>query len=405
MNIFHGIKGSPIKKKIILLALFSTLIPLLVVGPITFAFLNKSVENKVSTTVTNLLTIANWNINTFVADIEDISNIVFLSNDIHRYLTHNKKDPKHYMYETSSRNTLSNITVVNKPYIHSIYIGNENHGFLKVNQGDSNMNGNVFSQIEDTTLYHQLLESPWKGQWFNSSKLRLNAGNDQPFLFGRMIRNLGSKAPIGVLLISIDPMIFENMFKEVNIQGNIIVLNREKILYSRNKLEMSPIQLTAIIDGSKENGTVINYIDGRKNIINYHTNENTDWKIVSIVPFENVVQDINQIRLITITLLVIAFIISVVFAIYLSSRITRELGLLRLVTEQMERREIVSGIHFNKEDEIGKIGNRFVELYNRNNELTLRLYKAKVKEKEAELLALQSHINPHFLYNTLNAMF
>ncbi|MED4229081.1 histidine kinase [Neobacillus cucumis] len=28
-----------------------------------------------------------------------------------------------------------------------------------------------------------------------------------------------------------------------------------------------------------------------------------------------------------------------------------------------------------------------------------------MKEKEAELLALQSHINPHFLYNTLNTIF
>jgi two-component system sensor histidine kinase YesM len=76
-----------------------------------------------------------------------------------------------------------------------------------------------------------------------------------------------------------------------------------------------------------------------------------------------------------------------------------------MVTEKMEKRENVLGIHFNNEDELGEIGNRIVHLYNWNNELTKRLYKSQIKEKEAELLALQSHINPHFLYNTLNTIF
>jgi two-component system sensor histidine kinase YesM len=71
----------------------------------------------------------------------------------------------------------------------------------------------------------------------------------------------------------------------------------------------------------------------------------------------------------------------------------------------MEKRETVLGIHFNNEDELGVIGNRIVHLYNWNNDLTKRLYKSQIKEKEAELLALQSHINPHFLYNTLNTIF
>jgi two-component system, sensor histidine kinase YesM len=396
---------SPIKQKIILLALFSTLIPLLVIGPFTFILFNKAIENKVSTTITNLLTIADWNINTLITDIEDISNGIFLSNDIRGYLSNNKVGPSLFRSETASRNTLNNITVVNKPFINSIYIGNENHGLLKINRGESLVKGNEYHLIKDSSFYHQLMNSSWKGQWFNGQKMRLVTADEQPLIFGRMIRNLDTMDSIGVLLISIDPQIFESMFNDVKTKGNILVLDGNHILYSRNDSQITPLQVTNIIEGSENQGTVIKDINGTKNILNYHTNEKTGWKVVSIIPYASAVREVNQIRSITITLLVIGLIISIIFAFTLSKKITKQLGLLRLVTEKMEKRDIISGIEFNKEDEIGKIGNRFVEIYNRNIDLTFKLYESKIKEKEAELMALQSHINPHFLYNTLNTIY
>jgi two-component system sensor histidine kinase YesM len=396
---------SPIKQKIILLALISTLIPLFVIGPFTFILFNKAIENKVATTVTNLLTIADWNIDTLITDIEDISNGIFLSNDIRGYLSNNKVGPSLFRSETASRNTLNNITVVNKPFIHSIYIGNENHGLLKVNRGESLDNGNEYYLIKNSSFYQQLMNSPWKGQWFNGHKMRLVTADEQPLIFGRMIRNLDTMNSIGVLLISIDPQIFEDMFNDVKTKGNILVLDGNHILYTRNDSQISPLQVSNIIDGSENKGTIIKDINGIKNIVNYHTNERTGWKVVSIIPYASAVREVNQIRSITITLLVFGLVISIIFAFTLSRKITKQLGLLRLVTEKMEKRDIISGVEFNKEDEIGKIGNRFVEIYNRNIDLTFKLYESKIKEKEAELRALQSHINPHFLYNTLNTIY
>ena len=40
-----------------------------------------------------------------------------------------------------------------------------------------------------------------------------------------------------------------------------------------------------------------------------------------------------------------------------------------------------------------------------NEKLTTNLYKSLYQEKESELIALQSQINPHFLYNALDSIF
>ncbi|WP_409291318.1 hypothetical protein [Peribacillus sp. SCS-37] len=162
---------SPIKRKIILLALFSALIPLLVIGPLTFIYFSKVIESKVSTTIDNFLTIVDWNIDAFGSSVENLSNDIFLSNEIQSYLTYNKTDAKLYRLETSSLENLNNITVVNNPYINAIYVGNDNHGFLKVNRGERNMKSDIYSEVKKSNIYPRLLQSEWQGEWLNGSDL------------------------------------------------------------------------------------------------------------------------------------------------------------------------------------------------------------------------------------------
>jgi two-component system, sensor histidine kinase YesM len=396
---------SPIKRKIILLALFSALIPLLVIGPFTFIYFNKVIENKVSTTIDNFLTIVDWNINAFGSSVENISNDIFLSNEIQAYLTYKKTDAMLFRLETSSLENLNNVTVVNNPYINAIYVGNENHGFLKINRGERNLKNDIYQTIKKSNIYPRLLNSQWQGEWLNGSNLKLVKDGSHSLLYGRNIRNLGTKEQMGLVLIELDPAYFENMFKNSNPPGDILILDGDKILFSSSNNRFSSPQVAKIIQGREKSGTIKKVMDGTQYFFNYHTNKKTNWDVVSIIPYENIVREVNQLRLVSISLLVMALMFSLVIALFITRRITNQLSLLRMVTEKMEKRETVVGIHFNNEDEIGEIGNQIVHLYNWNNDLTKRLYKSQIKEKEAELLALQSHINPHFLYNTLNTVF
>ena len=57
------------------------------------------------------------------------------------------------------------------------------------------------------------------------------------------------------------------------------------------------------------------------------------------------------------------------------------------------------------DSEIGLLGQKFKEMVNNNLVLRERLLYTKIKQREQELHLLQEQINPHFLYNALDALY
>ncbi|WP_252315959.1 sensor histidine kinase [Sinobaca sp. H24] len=56
----------------------------------------------------------------------------------------------------------------------------------------------------------------------------------------------------------------------------------------------------------------------------------------------------------------------------------------------------------NSQDEVGMLNHRFNEMVLEIGHLIDIRYKLQIQKKEAEIKAMQSQINPHFLYNTLD---
>lgn len=139
-------------------------------------------------------------------------------------------------------------------------------------------------------------------------------------------------------------------------------------------------------------------------LMSYHTSELTNWKLINIIPINDLNKDIYQMRtkttLITIILLFFAFIL----VFLLSKRIANPIKKLVIFMNLVKNGDFNVKIESTGNDEIGILTKTFVSMSTEIKRLINEVYSDKLKQKDLELQMLQNQINPHFLYNTLESI-
>ena len=100
--------------------------------------------------------------------------------------------------------------------------------------------------------------------------------------------------------------------------------------------------------------------------------------------------------------LLLSLVLSVLFALLYSQKITRPLSEISKTTERMKSLDKSALCRVVTGDEIGVLSERFNRMSWELKNYINQSYVAQIKKNEAELTALKSQIYPHFLYNTLD---
>lgn len=154
--------------------------------------------------------------------------------------------------------------------------------------------------------------------------------------------------------------------------------------------------------GDEDEGFERRTIDGKSYLVIERYLTNARWCMVTMIPYSAFIRPILHIQLICLlgsglVLLLIWYIIKRI-ANSITGRVDNLIGHMR----QIESGKTDVYVGDCGEDEIGALYHNFDYMIRKVNRLMDEKYEYGKKVKDAELQALQSQINPHFLYNTLD---
>ncbi|MDU5145647.1 MAG: histidine kinase [Paenibacillus dendritiformis] len=134
-----------------------------------------------------------------------------------------------------------------------------------------------------------------------------------------------------------------------------------------------------------------------------------DLELSSYQPYyRQLLQNTRQMNKIGLALFGVSLLLSIVFVIWLSRSITRPIHMLVRTAKQIAKGNLqIAPPVFRQDDEFRILSEAFRHMLANIRKLIAKDMEHLERErlvKELELRALQSQINPHFLFNTLNAL-
>ena len=212
----------------------------------------------------------------------------------------------------------------------------------------------------------------------------------------------------GVLLIDLSTEKLINLTQQTNLGegGHIIILNDDNsLIYSslqscfNDTCKSREIATNIIIGGSYVE------IDGIRMYANVNTLNSTRWRIATFINVEiiNASRTNMTISLVIIMVATVTLVFSIANGI--TKRITSPLNKLNShMLEIQKHGELYRPLVVDGQKEIVVLSNAFNNMIAEIRVLMKKVLEEQREKRKTELIALQTQINPHFLYNTLDSI-
>ena len=219
-----------------------------------------------------------------------------------------------------------------------------------------------------------------------------------------------ANSEIGVLLVDMNYSSIERLLQKANTKaddtycylmdsnGEIIYHPKQKLIYN-NLYEENNIAAISYDDGSVEEE-----FHGEKRIVTVKTVSYTGWKLVRVVPMGVFEMGISDMRLVVILFVALAMLMIIVINQLVSARIAMPLKKLNDSVKDWESGNMNPDIYVGGSLEVEHLGMTLRSTVEQLRQLMDDIVKEQEKKRKSELDALQSQINPHFLYNTLDSI-
>lgn len=213
----------------------------------------------------------------------------------------------------------------------------------------------------------------------------------------------------GVLLVDMSFGGIEQICKDVDLSstgylylidgdGEIIYHPRQQLIYA-GLLEENNLAAAGYTDGSHQET-----FGGTRREVTVKTVGYTGWKLVGVVPSENLWDNYGQLVLFFLFVVLFSFFLLVFVNLRLSEWITAPVKKLDRAVKELEHGSTEVDFDVGGPGEVEHLSHSVRSMVSTMRHLMDDIIEQEEQKRRSELEVLQSQINPHFLYNTLDSV-
>lgn len=128
------------------------------------------------------------------------------------------------------------------------------------------------------------------------------------------------------------------------------------------------------------------------------------WRIVSISSLDTLLRDISQTLSAFLRTMFLFVSLSLLLSFYTSRRFMAPIQKLHNSIRRVSAGDFSTRVEVTSNDEIGELSEQFNHMVSHTQQLMELVVQEQEAKRKADIIALQSQINPHFLYNTLSSI-
>lgn len=397
-NILHKLEehidNYKIKKKFYLLYIICMLFPLIVTDSIIVYIVVHSERISMYNEMDNIANAVKYSLGSQIEQAVRLSKSIYMDREVNDFMDREYKDP--YEYVTSYQELIKHMWSGNIAVL-------DNIKFTMYSDNNTIVNGGKFARIEKETgsqwyIYFKKSEAS-QLLYFDYDTTKWPAVEPKRKMMFIQKLDFYNEQREKILLIELDYAGINRYLKQMNYLMDIFICCKGRIVLSNGKY-------TSIGEKFEEFN---NYSQ-----VGYKTEMDIYGADMEICVINSKINTLTEIRRNLPVILFLVFLNAVLPAImlrFLHKSFTVRLRILSDTFKNINDENLIEIENVHGEDEIGSLMRSYNKMATRMNSLIQIVYKNKIKEQEmtvarqkAELLALRSQINPHFLFNTLESI-
>ena len=353
------------------------------------------------------LSLITSNLGDKITHISDYAITLSINSNIANVLKENPTVPKneleHFLVNSELTNQTQRIIGLHKNIYAWDILDTENHWFhsstTETDQLDSLLDSEILDNLR-TNLAFQFL-GPFQ------------ISGEPTFVVLKSITNIDNTKYLGALVLLIKEANISSVFRNLpDSSSRYFYITNEKrqiLSSSSSKGIYEDFSSYAGIDPTKyktlaETGSQIFSINNTDFLFICKSSPALNWKVINLIPLENLTLDHVVILHNILIISIVVFILSVVFSILCTSTVTAPIQRLVDKMKSASAGKLDISVSYSSNDELAVLYNQFNLMMQKIQTLLNDIYEEQNAKQKMEVQLLQSQINPHFLYNTLNTI-